>query len=128
MADVEELHLERADLDGLTRLHGVQLSLAQQPAAGQLDLHQAAGQRRGVNRGIDLLQQVRDGPGVVLMAVGKYDAAHPVALIQQILKVGDNVVDPQHIVFGEHQPRIYDEDVLPVLVGHHILTNFPKAP
>ncbi len=81
VADVEELHLEGADVCHLARLHGVQLDLVQQSAARQLELHQPARQARGIDRGIDLLQQVVDGAGVVFVPVGDHHAAHPAGLV-----------------------------------------------
>ena len=58
-----------------------------------------------------LLQQMVDGAGVVFVPVGDDDAAHPVAVLQQVLEIGDDVIDPQHVVFGEHQAGVYDEQI-----------------
>ncbi len=65
---------------------------------------------------------------MILVTVGDHDAADPIQLIQQILEVGDDVIDPQHVIFGEHQPGVYDQDVLAIFVDHHVLANFPETP
>ena len=46
---VEELHGEDARFDDVVVLDGVQLRLTQQLVLAQLDFHQAAGQRRGID-------------------------------------------------------------------------------
>ena len=78
---MEELHLERADLRRLPSLDGVQLDLAVQPAARKLDFQQAAGQRRGVDGCVDLLQHVVDGAGVVFVTMGDDDPGHFLAVV-----------------------------------------------
>ena len=46
--------------------------------------------------------------------------------LQQIAEVGDDVVDAEHIVFGEHQAGIDDDRVIAVLDDHHVLADFPQ--
>jgi hypothetical protein len=43
------------------------------------------------------------------------------------MEVGDDVIDAQHIVFGEHNAAIYDQDLLAVFIEHHILPHLPQA-
>ena len=50
------------------------------PAARKLDFQQAAGQRGGIDGYVDLLQQVVDGAGMVLMPVGDDNPAHFLAV------------------------------------------------
>ena len=59
--------------------------------------------------------------------MGDDDAAHRLALAEQVLEIGDDVVDPQHVVLGKHQAGVDHQDVVPIFVGHHILANFPQA-
>ena len=47
--------------------------------------------------------------------------------IQQVIEIRDDVIDPQHIVFGEHDTGVHDHEVVPILVNDHILPNFPQA-
>jgi hypothetical protein len=44
-------------------------------------------------------------------------------VIEQVLKIGDDVVDPQHIVPGNIRP-VSITSRTPILDGHHILADF----
>ena len=99
------------------------------PPRDELGFHQAARQRRGIDRGVEPLQHVGDRPGMIFVTVGDHDRHGPRScLILQILEIGDDVIDPQHVIFGEHQPGVYDQDILTVFVDHHVLADFPESP
>ena len=127
MAHMEELDLERAELDPLPGLHRVQLGPLQHAAAAQLDLQQTAGEGGGVDRRRDLFQHVADGAGVVFVAVGDHDPANLVALVLQVTKVGDDVIDPQHVVLGEHDAGVDHQHVVAILQRHHVLPDLPQS-
>ena len=61
VADVEELHREAAEIEHIVGRDGVQLGVGQQTRLLQLDLGQAACQRRGVDGHIQVLEQIRAG-------------------------------------------------------------------
>ena len=127
VADMEGLDLERADLEGLAGLDGVQIGLAGQTVACQFDLDQAAGQGRGIDRGRHVRQQVLDGTDMVLVTVGDDDPMHLGGMVAQILEIRDDVVHPEHVIIGEHQAGIHDQDVAVVFVGHHVLADLAQA-
>ncbi len=57
-----------------------------------------------------------------------HDPYHFIGLLTQIFKVGNDVVDPEHIVFGKHNARIHNQNLILELVGSHVLAHFPKPP
>src|SRR5436305_1960922 len=59
--------------------------------------------------------------------VGNDDAAHLVAALFQVGDVGDDQVDAQHRLLGEHEAAVDHDDVVAVLEGHHILADLFKA-
>ena len=69
-----------------------------------------------------------DRPGVIFVTMGDDDPPHLLLLIEQVAEIGDDVVDPQHVVFREHQPGVDDQDVFTILHGHHVLADFAQAP
>jgi len=64
---------------------------------------------------------------VVLVAVGNDDGADEIAPVAQVAPVRDDVVDSQHVRFGEHDACIDDEDVAAMFDAHHVLADFPQA-
>jgi hypothetical protein len=61
---------------------------------------------------------------VVFVTVRDDDAAQLIALVAQIFPIGNDEVDAQHVVFGEHDAAIDQDDVLAVLEGRHVLADF----
>ena len=114
--------------NGLAGLDGVQFGFAAKAVARQLDFQQAAGQRGGIDGRVHFLEQVVNRADVVFVTVGDDDAAHLVAVLGQIGHIGDDVIDPQHVVFGEHQAGIDDEDFAAVFVHHQIAAHFTQPP
>ena len=64
---------------------------------------------------------------MVFMTVGNDDSFHLVAILLEVGEIGNDVIDPQHIVFGEHETGIDNQDLIVIFVRHHIGTDFPQA-
>ena len=45
----------------------------------------------------------------------------------QIGEIGDHDIDPPHVVLGEHDPRVDDQDAVVVLEQGHVLADFPQT-
>ena len=131
MGDRQELDLERADAEALARGDAPQVGAAGEIGAlAEPRFDQAARQRRGVDRRVErhhLAQQIGQRADVILVAVRHHDAAHVAGPLPQIAEVGDHHVDAPHVVLGEHDPRIDDQDVAAMLEEHHVLADFPQA-
>src|SRR5664279_5078042 len=68
-----------------------------------------------------------NGANMIFVPMGDHDPAYLLSSLTQVLDIGDNVIDPQHVVFGKHKTGINDEDFPTVLVHHHIPSNFPQT-
>ncbi len=127
VADVEELHGEAPQGQPVIGGDGVQLAVGQQPGFLQLELGQPARERGGVNRHIQILQQVRQRADVVLMAVGQHDRLHPVGAFGQVGDVRVYQINPEHVALGKHQPGVDHQDVPVVLQCQQILADLAEA-
>ena len=127
VADVVGLDGEGTNVDDVAGRVGVQHRRPRHTPPLHLDLDQALGQPRGIDRHVELLQEMGQRADVILVAVRDDNCAHAVFLIAQVSPIGDDVVNPQHVRFGEHDARVHDEDIAAVLNAHRVLTDFPQA-
>ncbi len=76
------------------------------------------------------LLDVMEGADMVFVTVGDQDGPDfgtPVAL-HEIVIVGDNEIDAEHVVLGEHDARVDDEDIVLILDHGHVLADLAQAP
>ena len=91
-----------------------------------LDPEEAAGERRGVDRHArEVRQDVRQAADVVLVGVGDQERLDVGLALAQVGDVGDDEVDAEHLLVGEHQPAVDDDDVVAVLDDVHVLADLP---
>ncbi len=69
---------------------------------------------------VQFAENPRQGADVVLVAVCKDDAAHMLAILEQIRNVGDDDVDAQQLGFGKHQAGVNNNDVVAEADGHAV--------
>ena len=62
---------------------------------------------------------------MIFMTMGNDNSADLVFPLYQVGDIGDNIIDPQHIIFGEHDARVYDENFSIVFIDHHVPSHFP---
>jgi hypothetical protein len=77
---------------------------------------------------IELRQNIRQRTNVILVPMSNKNAVYPILLAHEIRYVGNDQIYAQHLIIGEHQPCIHNEDIFPILNGHHILADFAKPP
>ena len=82
------------------------------------------GEPGGVDRDVQLGQNVRQRSDVVFVAVGYQDGPDALSVLHEVRYVGDGEIDPGHILLGEEHPGVDDDNVLAVLQGHHVLADF----
>src|SRR5688572_20266120 len=68
-----------------------------------------------------------DGTNVVFMSMRDRNPHDLISFLTQIFIVGNNIIDPEHIIFGEHDARIHNQNLVVELVGSHVLAHFPKS-
>jgi len=52
---------------------------------------------------------------------------HAIGLVAQVAEIGDHHVNPEHIMFGKHDPGVHDQDRAAVLEEQHVLADLPQA-
>jgi len=90
--------------------------------------YQGAGEvgRIDVGDGADL-EQEGDAADVVLMAVRQEHAPDLLLILDEIGAVRDHQIHAVHVVLGEAQAAVDDDDVLAVLEYRHVLADLVKT-
>ena len=123
MADPEGHDVEGADGDLVARFEGDQRVVVELVL---LDLvaEQAAGQRRGVDgHARELGEDVRQRADVVLVRMGDEERLDVGAPVLEVGDVGDDEVDAEHLLVGEHQSAVDHDDLVAVLEHVHVLAD-----
>ena len=127
VADPERLHAERPDLEVVARIQG-QERVVVELVLLDLDAQQAARQGRGIDRHArEVRQHVRQAADVILVGVGDQEGPDLLPVLAQVGHVRDDEVDPEHLLVGEHEPAVDDDDVVAVLEDVHVLADLPDA-
>ncbi len=117
VAHGERLHVEAPDAEpGVPRDRDEPRAV--QPVLREAVAQQPERQRRPVHREVEFLQQERDPPDVVLVPVRQQQRGEGRGRVPEDGEVGDDVIDPQHRVVGEHEPGV-EEDRRAALVEQH---------
>ena len=95
----------------------------------ELALDHADRELAGVDRGtvVQILQQIRQGADVVLMAVRDEDAAQLLLVLENVGVIGQHEVDAGLRVIGEHEAGVDQDHVVAVLEGRHVLADAVEA-
>ncbi len=123
MAHVEKLHAERSQWQNIARLDGMQFNLIQQVMLPQLHLGQAERQPCAVHGSIHVREDVGQRTDVVFVAVGEDDGPQLLPPLHHIGDIGNDDVNPQHVVLGEHETGVDEQHLFAVLDSHHVLAD-----
>ena len=125
VADPERDRRERADLQLVAGLQGDQRVVVELVL---LDLvaQQAAGERARVHgHARELGQDVGQAADVVLVGVRDQERPDLGAVLLEVGDIGHDEVDAEHLLVGEHEPAVDDDDVVAVLEHVHVLADLP---
>ena len=128
MAHPDELEFKRPQDQG--RLRGLisRRSVSfQQAVLPELFPEQGQGQGGAVHRHREFPEQKGQGADVVFVAVGEDHGRQLVPALPEVGEIGDNDVDPQYRVFGEHEAGVHHHQVVVGLQGHQVEADFPQA-
>ena len=64
---------------------------------------------------------------MVFVSVRNEDGTDPILVLHEICDVRDAEVNARHVLFGEKQPRVDDDDILIEFQSHHVLADFTQA-
>ena len=123
VADPERHDVECTDVDLVARFERDERVVVELVL---LDLvaEEAARQRRRVDRHArELREDVRQRADVVLVRVGDEERLDVGAALLEIGDVGDDEVDAEHLLVGEHEAAIDDDDLVAVLEDVHVLAD-----
>ncbi len=127
MADAERLDPEGPDLELVAGIEG-QERVVVELVLLDLDAQQAACQRGCVHRHArEVRQDIWQPAHVILVGVCDQERLDLVAVFAQVGDIGDDQVDPEHLLVREHEPAVDHDDVLAVLEHVHVLADFPHS-
>ena len=78
------------------------------------------GQFCPVDRSVDHFEHIGDGSDMVLVSMGDHKALYFVNIVRQIRHVRDHQVNAQHIIAGESQAAVHDDDAVLIFDGSHV--------
>ena len=124
----ESLELKASELHHLARLDLAELRVLDL-VLFELALDKPKGQLSGVNGhlNVQIFKEIRQGAGMVFVAMGNHDAAQFMRVLEQIGVVGQDQIDAGMIVVGKHNARIIEDDVVAALENGHVLADSIKA-
>ena len=62
---------------------------------------------------------------MIFIPMGDDDSSDTMFLVFEIVfKIGDDKVDPEHVVFREHDARIHNQNILTIFINGHV---FPTS-
>ena len=125
---MDELDLEAPGLHDLTCLVCKELDLALEVVLFQLELHKPGCQPRTMDRAVELLHGIGNAADVVLVAVCQKHTADLFLILNQIRHVRDDKVDAVHVVLGESEAAVDDNDILAVFENGHIFADLIESP
>jgi len=64
---------------------------------------------------------------MIFMTVRDDDSFDTVCFILEVIEIGDDVINADHVVIGEHHASIDDKNILTVFINGHILTHFSQS-
>ena len=80
-----------------------------------------------VDRDVDVLDEIAQGPGVVFVTVGEDDGVDAIASLEQPAEVREDQVDAVHRRFGEHEPGVDDDDASVLLECETVSSDLAEA-
>ena len=111
---------ERPDLEALSGTDFAQVGVVEQLVFVELVFHVGQRELGAPDGDVQFAENPGQGADVVFVAVREDDAAHMLAIFEQVRNVGDDDVDAQQLGFGEHQAGIDHDDVVAQADGHAV--------
>ncbi len=127
MANVEEIHFKMTDLDRFPGMNVDQPGFLARVATIEFVFDQSVVERCGVDWGVYVLKEVSNGARMVFVTMGDDNTDHLVSTILDVLEIGNDIVDSDHIVIREHHPNINNQYLVVVFIDSHVLTDFTQT-
>ena len=127
MVYADKLDSHAAELHGLTRLNNVERALGKDPVLFKLAFDETKSKRSSVNRHIDLFEKICETSYVILVSVGKNDAAQLILVLYDISEIRYYEVNTEHIVVGESETAVHDEHIVAAFVEIEVLADLVES-
>src|ERR1035437_7697441 len=95
----DQFDIEWADLETAAERHDRDWNFRRARLARALGRQQRGGERRGIDRNLQLWPQIEDRAVMVFMRMGEHQADEIFALLHQIADVGKNQIDARQMLF-----------------------------
>ena len=122
MTGLDELDLKAAERYGLMGTDVDNLDVGQMMLI-ELMTDERIGKPRAVDRTAETFHGIGDRADMVLVPVRDAHAADAVPVLFEVGHVGDDHVDPRHLLVRKDQPAVDDEDIVPVLDDGHVFAD-----
>ena len=120
MGDPEELNFDGPQGNDVPRGDNPKVCLAVK-ALVQLAARKPQRKPGPVHGDVDLGKDPRQRSHVVLVAVSEHYPPEPILALDQVGYVGDDQVDPGHVLLGERQAAVYRNRIRAALDQHKVL-------
>jgi len=128
VTDVIRVTAQATDGERCTRCDLAERGFLRELVLAQLGADEPERELGPVDRHVhEFPEHVRKGADVVLVGVRHQEAADPVLSGSQVPDVRDDEIDAEHLLVGEHETRVDDEDVVPHLDREHVLADLADA-
>src|ERR1700682_3356535 len=127
VGNVDVFDAEGRQVDHVSGLDLVEGCRGQQAVVFELVLDQPEGEAGPVDGHVEAVDDEGQGADVVLVAVGQHDGLDLRGAVDKVADVGNDEVDPEHLLLGEHQAGVHDEDATVVLDRHHVQADLTQA-
>jgi hypothetical protein len=117
---MNELDAKGSSLHHLLRLDPLKSRLKWQLVLVQPALDQRQREGCAVDRHIELGQEVRDRPDVILVGMRQEQRPHAIAIFHQVREIRRDDIDAQQLGFGKHHAAIDDDDVVAIAQRHDV--------
>ena len=122
MIDSNKTDAETADVNDISCHHRVQISRVHTVFL-KPSFENPKRQPRPVHRCRNLLHYIRQSTNMIFMSVRKDDRLDFILVLNQISDIRNNKINAEHIFLREHQPRVYNENLIVHPDGSHILSD-----
>src|SRR4029453_4778543 len=93
----------------------------------ELRFDQRKGERRSVERSIDVRQHVRHGADVIFVTVGEHERFDLSLPGLEVVEVRHDQIDTREIGLREHRSGVNDDSRVPTRDGHHVEAELAEA-
>ena len=74
-----------------------------------------------------MLEQIRDGADMVFVTVSNHHTPDFLLILQQVGKIRDHQVHPQHIRIGEGQAAVHHQNIIAAFIGGEVFSDLSQS-